>query len=62
MGTQNVPNLICEGVQFEKKSKIIKLGQNVGLVELFIWKKNTLNSIKFFFYAIIFLGYSNNKI
>ena len=32
----------CEGVQFEKKSKIIKLGQN---------KKNTLSSIKFFFYA-----------
>ena len=26
----------CEGVQFEKKSKIIKLGQNVGLVEVFI--------------------------
>ena len=30
----------CEGVQFEKKSKIIKLGQN---------KKNTLSSIKFSF-------------
>ena len=26
----------CEGAQFDKKSKIIKLGQNVGLVELFI--------------------------